>query len=87
MNRKTLRQRAHVAKANLVLAAIRMCHAEEGQDPSYIDMMTDVVVSTRTIAKVLRRLEAFGDLRIERYAGGRRNHYILQEKTNDSLQD
>jgi len=79
MNRKPSRQRAHIAKANLVLAAIRMCHAEEGQDPSYLDMMTDVVVSTRTIAKVLRRLQAFGNLRIERRAG-RRNHYILQEK-------
>ena len=79
MNHKPARQRAHVAKANLVLAAIRMCHAEEGQDPSYLDMMTDVVVSTRTIAKVLRRLQAFGNLRIERRAG-RRNHYILQEK-------
>jgi hypothetical protein len=56
-----------------------MCHAEEGQDPSYLDMMTDVVVSTRTIAKVLRRLQAFGNIRIERRAG-RRNHYILQEK-------
>jgi hypothetical protein len=78
MNNKPERQRAHVAKANLVLAAIRMCHAEEGQDPSYLDMMTNVVVSTRTIAKVLRRLQAFGNLRIERRAG-RRNHYILQE--------
>ena len=79
MNRKPARQRAHVAKANLVLAEIRMCQAEEDHDPSYLDMMTDIVVSPNTIAKVLRRLQAFGNLRIERRAG-LRNHYILQEK-------
>jgi hypothetical protein len=79
MRRKPSRQREHVAKANLVLAAIRMCHAEEGRDPSYIDIVTDIVTCPRTIAKVLRRLEALGDLCIERCAG-RRNHYIIQEK-------
>lgn len=76
---------AHDGKANLVLAEIRMCLAEEGRDPSYLDMMTDfdmmtnVIMRPETIAKILRRLEAFGALRIERCAG-HRNHYILQEK-------
>jgi DNA-binding transcriptional regulator YhcF (GntR family) len=77
MNRKA--PHAHIGKANLILAEIRMCHVEEGQDPSYLDMMTDIVISPKTISKILRRLQAFGNLRIERRAG-RRNHYILQEK-------
>ena len=79
MNRKTSRQCLHSDTMNLVLAEIRMCHAEEGCDPSYLDMMTDIVISPKTIAKILRRLQAFGDLRIERRAG-RRNHYTIQEK-------
>lgn len=65
--------------ANLILADIRMCQAEEGHDPSYIDITTDIVIRPELIAKVLRKLEAFGDLRIERCTG-RRNHYIIQEK-------
>jgi hypothetical protein len=79
MNRKASQQRALIYKVNLILADIRMCQAEEDRDPSYLDMMTDVVMRPETIAKILRRLEAFGDLRIERCAG-RRNHYIIQEK-------
>lgn len=77
MNHKA--PRAHDGKANLVLAEIRMCLVEEGSDPSYLDMMTDIIMRPETIAKILRRLEAFGALRIERRAG-HRNHYILQEK-------
>jgi len=77
MNRKATH--AHIGKENLILAEIRMCQAEEDHDPSYLDMMTDIVVSPNTIAKVLRRLQASGNMRIERRAG-RRNHYILQEK-------
>jgi len=79
MNRKESQQRALIYKVNLILADIRMCQAEEDRDPSYLDMMTDVVMRPEIIAKVLRRLEEFGDLHIERRAG-RRNHYILQEK-------
>jgi DNA-binding transcriptional regulator YhcF (GntR family) len=74
-----MKRSARISKANTVLADIRMCLAEEGNSPSYLDMMTDITISPNTIVKILRRLEAFGDLRIERRAG-RRNHYILQEK-------
>lgn len=74
-----MKRSTHSDKTKLVLAAIKMCQTEEGRDPSYLDMITDVVISPNTISKILRRLKAFGDLRIERCAG-RRNHYIIQEK-------
>ena len=52
-------------------------HASEQCDPSYEDISFFCQVRPETIAKVLRRLEAFGEVRVRRNPG-RRNQYIIR---------
>lgn len=64
-------------KHALVLSLIQMFHVHEGQDPSYLDFIVECEMGSNTVARVLRRLESEGTLKIRRGHGCRRNEYTM----------
>lgn len=64
-----------------VLGVIRYFVQEERIDPTYDDLSYYCKLRPEVIARALRRMEAFGQLKVERRRS-KCNHYILMEDPN-----